>query len=99
VTSVTRLPDAPQPTRDPVDIAVDACSRFATHLQLLADQLQHHRLRPARPAGPRPRAYRPYLQLCRTDPGYEGEVAPFNPRDWLEVHPAPSGELPAVQRD
>ncbi|WP_157549784.1 hypothetical protein [Nonomuraea candida] len=29
------------------------------------------------------------LRLRRTGPGYEGEVAPFNPRDWLEVHPAP----------
>ncbi|MFC5835833.1 hypothetical protein ACFPZ3_69480 [Nonomuraea insulae] len=24
------------------------------------------------------------------DPGYEGEVGPFNPREWLEVHPAPA---------
>ncbi|MEU4576108.1 hypothetical protein [Nonomuraea sp. NPDC023979] len=46
---------------------------------------------PDQPA-PDPRAYHPYLKLRRADPGYEGEVAPFNPRDWLEVHPAPSGE-------
>ncbi|SEU46871.1 hypothetical protein SAMN05421811_127167 [Nonomuraea wenchangensis] len=38
---------------------------------------------------PDPTAYHPYMQLRRTDPGYEGEVAPFCPRDWLEVHPAP----------
>ncbi|MFF0869930.1 hypothetical protein ACFYUV_49815 [Nonomuraea sp. NPDC003560] len=39
---------------------------------------------------PDPTAYYPYMQLRRTDPGYENEVGPFNPRDWLEVHPAPA---------
>ncbi|GHE32399.1 hypothetical protein GCM10017673_39160 [Streptosporangium violaceochromogenes] len=41
---------------------------------------------------PDPRAYHPYMRMRRTDPGYEdgpGEASPFNPREWLEVHPAP----------
>lgn len=32
---------------------------------------------------------RPHLTFRRADAGYEGEIAPFNPREWLEVHPAP----------
>ncbi|MEV4019498.1 hypothetical protein AB0J35_54340 [Nonomuraea angiospora] len=56
-------------------------------MRIAADR-HHHRLRPARPAD---FAYGPYLrQLRRTAPGYEGELAPFNPRNWLEVHPAPA---------
>ncbi|WP_433382680.1 hypothetical protein [Streptosporangium sp. CA-115845] len=41
---------------------------------------------------PDPHAYYPYLQMRRTDPGYEDgpeETSPFCPREWLEVHPAP----------
>jgi hypothetical protein len=36
----------------------------------------------------------PYLRMRRTDPGYEDgpdESSPINPRDWLEVIPAPPG--------
>ncbi|MEU8251625.1 hypothetical protein [Nonomuraea sp. NPDC048916] len=32
------------PARDPVDIAIDACTRFATHLVLLSHQLGEHGL-------------------------------------------------------
>ncbi|MEV4115438.1 hypothetical protein [Nonomuraea sp. NPDC049695] len=35
---MTLAPAGP-PTRDPVDVAADACRRFATHLELLAHQL------------------------------------------------------------
>lgn len=41
---------------------------------------------------PDPAAYYPFMKMRRTDPGYEdgpGETSPFNPREWLEVHPAP----------
>jgi hypothetical protein len=41
---------------------------------------------------PDPRAYYPHMRIRRTDPGYEdgpGETSLFNPRGWLEVHPAP----------
>lgn len=38
---------------------------------------------------PDPHDYYPYLQMRRTDPGYEGEVGPVCPRTWREVHPAP----------
>ncbi|MGW9441328.1 hypothetical protein, partial [Streptomyces sp. NPDC055607] len=44
---------------------------------------------------PAPRNYYPYMKLRRTDPGYEDgpdESSPINPRDWLEVHPAPPGQ-------
>ncbi|MFI1962422.1 hypothetical protein ACH46L_31645 [Streptomyces althioticus] len=44
---------------------------------------------PADQAAPDPADLSPHLTLVRTDPGYEGEVSPFNPREWLEVHPAP----------
>ncbi|MGW0188160.1 hypothetical protein ACWDV7_20645 [Streptomyces sp. NPDC003362] len=44
---------------------------------------------PADQAAPDPADLMPHLTLVRTDEGYEGEVSPFNPREWLEVHPAP----------
>lgn len=44
---------------------------------------------PADQPAPDPADLSPHLTLVRTDPGYEGEVSPFNPREWLEVHPAP----------
>lgn len=30
--------------------------------------------------------YRPHLRIYRTDPGYEGEIGPVMPREWLAVH-------------
>ena len=33
-----------RPAQDPVDIAVDACTRFAAHLMLLSHQLGEHGL-------------------------------------------------------
>uniref|UniRef100_UPI002ED20B4A hypothetical protein n=1 Tax=Streptomyces cellulosae TaxID=1968 RepID=UPI002ED20B4A len=44
---------------------------------------------PADQPAPDPEDLSQHLTLVRTDPGYEGEVSPFNPREWLEVHPAP----------
>ncbi|WP_119580627.1 hypothetical protein [Streptomyces europaeiscabiei] len=41
---------------------------------------------------PDPQKYFPFLRMRRTDPGYEDgpdEASPINPREWLEVHPAP----------
>ncbi|GAA2771549.1 hypothetical protein [Nonomuraea dietziae] len=35
---------ADRPTRDPVDITVDACTRFAAHLMLLSRQFGEHGL-------------------------------------------------------
>ncbi|MGA5183082.1 hypothetical protein ACPCBF_25410 [Streptomyces pseudogriseolus] len=46
---------------------------------------------PADQTPPDPAELRPHLTLVRTDKGYEGEVSPFNPREWLEIHPAPAG--------
>ncbi|MGW4963549.1 hypothetical protein ACWEPL_40575 [Nonomuraea sp. NPDC004186] len=41
----TTEPPGP-PTHDPVDVAADACRRFATHLELLAHQLGEAALEP-----------------------------------------------------
>ncbi len=43
---------------------------------------------PADQAATDPTDLMPHLTLVRTDEGYEGEVSPFNPREWLEIHPA-----------
>ncbi len=45
----------------------------------------------------KPGAYYPYLEILRTDPGYEGE-SPINPRQWSEIHPAPPTVDPAQGR-
>ncbi|WP_219516299.1 hypothetical protein [Nonomuraea ceibae] len=52
IRSVPPAPPAPEarsapesrPPRDPVDVAVDACTRFAAHLVLLSHQLGEHGL-------------------------------------------------------
>jgi hypothetical protein len=31
-------------------------------------------------------AYRPHLLIRRTDPGYESDNGPINPREWREIH-------------
>ncbi|MGW7100326.1 hypothetical protein [Streptomyces sp. NPDC054838] len=59
------------------------------HVTLVGTHYTIHGLVPADQDAPDPGAYRPYLQLQRTDPGYEDEIGPVNPREWLEVHPAP----------
>lgn len=40
---------------------------------------------------PDPRAYRPHLRMRRTSPYADrlDESTPFNPREWMEVRPAP----------
>jgi hypothetical protein len=38
---------------------------------------------------PDPHDYVPHMQMRRTDPGYEGQLSPFNPREWREIHPNP----------
>ncbi|MGW6690681.1 hypothetical protein [Streptomyces sp. NPDC054961] len=46
---------------------------------------------PADQTAPDPAAHLlPHLTLVRTGEGNEGKVSPFTPREWLEVHPAPS---------
>ncbi|MFJ8628951.1 hypothetical protein ACIRD3_39725 [Kitasatospora sp. NPDC093550] len=52
---------------------------YAITGHVLADQPEN-----AKTAG-----LRPLLYFVRADAGCEGETAPFNPREWLEVHPAP----------
>jgi len=54
---------------------------YSVHGLVLADQ-----------DAPDPQKYFPFLRMRRTDPGYEDgpdETSPINPREWLEVHPAP----------
>lgn len=54
---------------------------YSVHGLVLADQ-----------EAPDPNDYYPFMQMRRTDAGYEDgpdESSPINPREWLEVHPAP----------
>lgn len=64
------------------------------HVTLVGRDYSVHGLVLACQDAPDPRAYYPYMRMRRTDPGYEDgpdEASPFNPREWLEVQPAPAG--------
>ncbi|MFG3223089.1 hypothetical protein [Streptomyces sp. NPDC048185] len=59
---------------------------YSVHGLVLADQ-----------DAPDPQKYFPVMKMRRTDPGYEDgpdETSPINPREWLEVHPAPETSAP-----